>query len=105
MASYYFLLKEADVLKQVVLKNYKSSPTPQMFQNISRYSGMNIQEKRISLLCSQFIQLNHLLLLFSLRYGSFVGSICTPAVCVVPSIKIIEGTHGLQCGKGVSPTE
>ena len=43
--------------------------------------------------------------LFALRYGSFVGSSCTPAVCVVPSIKIIEGTHRLQCGKGVSPVE
>lgn len=36
---------------------------------------------------------------------SFVGSSCTPAVYVVPSIKIIEGTHGLQYGKGVSPVE
>lgn len=43
--------------------------------------------------------------LIALRYGSFVGSSCTPAVCLVPLIKIIQRIHRLQCGKGVSPIE
>lgn len=61
---------------------------------------MNVQEKRICFLCCHFVKLSHFFsALFILRYGSFVGSNCTPAVCVVPSIKITEGAHRLQCGK------
>lgn len=96
MASYYFLLKEADAVEQ--LKNVLDTINVSKYKQILR--KRESQEKRICLLCCHFIQLNHFFCaLFTPRYGSFVGSSCTPAVHLVPPVKITEGTLGCNAEK------
>lgn len=99
MASYYFLLKEADAVEQlkIILNSINVSKYKQILRN--ECTG----KENLFIMLSLYTAKPFLCALFALRYGSFVGSSSTPAVCVVPSIKITEGTYRLQCGKGVSP--
>lgn len=95
MASYYFLLKEADAVEQ--LKNILNTINVSKYKQILRNECTG--KENLFIMLSLYTAKLFILCFVTLRYGSFVGSSCTPAVCVVPPVKITEGTPGCNAEK------
>lgn len=90
MASYYFLLKARDAGSVEQLQILFNTTNVSKYKQILRNECTG--KENLFIMLSPYI-VKPFTALFALRYRSFVGSSCTPAVCVVASIKIMEGTH------------